>query len=312
MYRERIFGRCQKRILNHSCGKSPARPVEKSLSNGAGFTLIELLVVIAIIVLLIAILLPVAQQVKNKARAVVCQTNLKQWGTTFAVYLEENSGRFPLKPDGLLWLLRGPYIYEGDPNTPIIEQDITTKGIACCPMATKPGGKGTFTVSSTWSGESCHLEGTNGSTFSAWEITTPLPKFRSSYGWNGNFFSAGSSRPRSIKSLLNDIKDINIYSSKNTSKTPLFLDSETYLGSVDSSIIVPLNTVIEGFNSFLINRHNGYINGLFFNLSVRKIGLKELWALKWNEDFDTANPWTRAGGVQPEDWPSWMRNFKDY
>jgi hypothetical protein len=28
--------------------------------------------------------------------------------------------------------------------------------------------------------------------------------------------------------------------------------------------------------------------------------------------FDTANKWTRAGGVQPEDWPEWMRRFKDY
>jgi hypothetical protein len=46
--------------------------------------------------------------------------------------------------------------------------------------------------------------------------------------------------------------------------------------------------------------------------SVRKVGLKELWTLKWHRKFNTANRWTRAGGVQPEDWPEWMRNFKDY
>ena len=28
--------------------------------------------------------------------------------------------------------------------------------------------------------------------------------------------------------------------------------------------------------------------------------------------IDTAGPWTMAGGVQPEDWPQWMRGFKDY
>ena len=28
--------------------------------------------------------------------------------------------------------------------------------------------------------------------------------------------------------------------------------------------------------------------------------------------FDTANKWTMAGGVQPEEWPVWMRGFKDY
>ena len=46
--------------------------------------------------------------------------------------------------------------------------------------------------------------------------------------------------------------------------------------------------------------------------SVRKVGLKELWTLKWNKEFNTNNHWTKAGGVQPDDWPQWMRNFKDY
>jgi hypothetical protein len=25
-----------------------------------------------------------------------------------------------------------------------------------------------------------------------------------------------------------------------------------------------------------------------------------------------SGPWTQAGGVMPENWPDWMRNFKDY
>ncbi len=63
---------------------------------------------------------------------------------------------------------------------------------------------------------------------------------------------------------------------------------------------------------FCINRHNGHVNGLFLDWSARKIGLKELWTLKWNLQFDTANAWTKAGVVRPEDWPEWMRRFKDY
>ncbi len=52
---------------------------------------------------------------------------------------------------------------------------------------------------------------------------------------------------------------------------------------------------------------------LFRDWSVRKVGLKELWTLKWDDRrFDTNGPWTMAGGVQPEDWPAWMRGFKDY
>ena len=61
-----------------------------------------------------------------------------------------------------------------------------------------------------------------------------------------------------------------------------------------------------------IDRHQGFINGLFCDGSVRKVGLKELWTLKWHREYDTTGPWTKAGGVQPEDWPQWMRRFKDY
>jgi hypothetical protein len=46
--------------------------------------------------------------------------------------------------------------------------------------------------------------------------------------------------------------------------------------------------------------------------SVRKIGLKELWTLKWHQNYNTAGLWTTAGGVGREDWPAWMRRFKEY
>jgi prepilin-type processing-associated H-X9-DG protein len=64
--------------------------------------------------------------------------------------------------------------------------------------------------------------------------------------------------------------------------------------------------------SSCISRHDGFVNGLFMDWSVRRIGLKELWTLKWHREFNTAGPWTRAGRVKPEDWPQWMRRFKDH
>jgi prepilin-type processing-associated H-X9-DG protein len=66
------------------------------------------------------------------------------------------------------------------------------------------------------------------------------------------------------------------------------------------------------FGAVCINRHNQATNMLFLDWSVRRVGIKEHWTLKWGPLSDTAGPWTKTGGVLPADWPQWMRRFKDY
>ncbi|MCE5241482.1 DUF1559 domain-containing protein [bacterium] len=54
-----------------------------------GFTLIELLVVIAIIAILAAILFPVFAKAREKARQSSCQSNLKQIGIAWLMYIQD-------------------------------------------------------------------------------------------------------------------------------------------------------------------------------------------------------------------------------
>lgn len=61
----------------------------------SGFTLIELLVVIAIIAILAGILFPVFARARETARKASCQSNLRQLGLSFKMYVQDYDERYP-------------------------------------------------------------------------------------------------------------------------------------------------------------------------------------------------------------------------
>jgi prepilin-type processing-associated H-X9-DG protein len=245
------------------------------------------------------------------------------------LYLEDNEGHLPHDQYGTWWILTGRTFKErrnGRVLAPREYHPVSTRGMLC-PEAKRPSELATGGGVWGFGGQSWDVERYLGSTFEAWKVTitgagAPLV---GSYGLNGRLFLPPGdpeevSRP--ITFLLNEVRSYtDVFSMRGRNAIPLLLDCVTVSGAPTAESRPPHQEPKAGLppgpsNSpmanFCINRHSGYVNGLFLDWSVRKVGLKELWTLKWHEDFNTRGRWTRAGGVQPGDWPQWMRKFKDY
>lgn len=258
------------------------------------FTLVELLVVISIIALLLSILMPSLGKARKQAQSLVCRTNLKQWGLGWKMYAIDNKGLFFHGLDG------PPYV---DVWTDFwymkLWRYVSAEQIRLCPSA-KRGTSGRV--------------GLMGNTFEPWGpygfmndttgSVSSKPMY-SSYGVNNWVHNPRQGQDPYGRNRDNFWRKDDV---KGASNVPLTLDAGWHgaypdngqaprgtpeMGAIDDSYTV---------NNFNFNRHNGVVNCVFLDGSVRQVGLKELWRLKWHRSFDT--------NAYPRKWPSWMTKFK--
>ena len=277
-----------------------------------GFTLIELLVVIAIIALLMAILMPALARVKRQARAVVCRSNLRNLSLAAMLYVEDNNGRFwcGWGPESTGWPPWPPRQPQGWRDA--LEHYYKDEKVRFCPEATK------------WDDVS---DGYCGAKFEAWgyeHIPSNQKVFHGSLGNNGWCWDPPYGATLWGLDPASYWKTPHV---KGTSNIPLFGDSRLRLGTPHHrNTVSPADTPPpfddhpltldwwQKMNVFCTDRHMGHINMIFFDSSVRKVGLKELWTLQWKPKpyYDTCNAYTLCGGATPALWDGqapWMSKF---
>ena len=241
---------------------------------------------------------------RRRAKEAVCLSNLRQWGVIAEAHTQDNNG----------------YFWASDPGTPcywwikyLDEQykDWKINKIWFCSEAKKPAWDeyghtwpawNVFNAWGIYTGSGLGPNGISGSYGLNGYVLTPRPLGRGgattyesgvsvTNGWRTPYVSGANTAPVFLDGLRHDAWPIE-------SQGPAANEFAAWSGN--------------NMARFCINRHNGAVNCVFMDWSARKVGLKELWKLKWHRQFNTDGPWTQAGGVRPTYWPAWMRDFKDY
>ena len=233
---------------------------------------------------------------RKHAKDIVCRTNLKQLGLVFYLYANDNDGSFPqgYPSNGVTWeeawMLGAtlPYYKELD--------------IRKCPTTSSPD------------------EATiQGGTFEDWGT---FPESLNKNQWYDSF-AAGSygfnnwcvDVPEDLawwglehKNAIRKIYDKRAYIIPLVCDS-VYVDTAPYhFDQAPSNQEHEMDEYIADWDTnsmkyYCIDRHNGGINGAFVDMHVQHIGIKQLWRLKWHNNFDTS--------VIPT-FDTWLEQYKDY
>ena len=259
------------------------------------FTLIELLVVIAIIAILMGILMPTLRRVREQARGTACLSNLRQWALIFAMYIDDNNGRF------YSGLVNGSTnsVGNGEWWRETMRPLSKNKKMWLCPSAAKNRSAVSVTAGTPANDP-----------LDAWKVPASQGGDEGSYtpnGWMCNtptdtLWGRGPGKDYWRRTPDRNANQVPVMSEgwwvdswpKQTDQPPPWGDK------------TPPNCTAANSNEMqrvCVNRHGGTQNVLFADWTVRRVSLKQLWRLRWHRSFD-------INAKEPV-WPSWMASFKD-
>lgn len=242
-----------------------------------GFTLIELLVVIAIIAMLLAILMPALGMAKEKAKSIVCRSNLKQWGIAYTLYAADNGGKFPATnwlgtSESWMEQLRGSY---GDvsellfcPSAPKIFKDVDPDDPATWTFGEKNKG---WKMINNLSSKPIEMGSYGENPY----VRIQTSESAKSYGGAASLYWKGDGR-------------------SNASSVPVVMDSRWFNMLPTYSAASPVDSDGQpiGMGDWsavsiaVMRRHGKGINALFLDGTAGGVDAEDMWNLRWNKEWE--------------------------
>ncbi|HUW18864.1 MAG TPA: hypothetical protein VMW16_06140 [Sedimentisphaerales bacterium] len=250
------------------------------------FTKWDVLVALGCLIFLLANLGAVGTSGRRRAKEMVCLSNLHQWGLVMKMYTGDSNGLF------MADLGYGKNAALGRPE---LKKYYGNDELLLCPEARKPYQEGARNPFGAWRG--------NG-------LADPLGNLPCSYGINSWVLSkpCASGTDTDGGALLWRTPNV-----RGAACVPMILDCAAYENATPWHMDLPplwdghwvADTNLNEMRYVCLNRHNAAVNGVFLDFAARKIGLKELWELRWHRNWNPHND-------PPPPWPAWMYNFKTY